>query len=252
MNYIIDDNTKYFTEFIECIKNLQNKIPIQFQHSNMSNIIFQTEQLTRKFFFDIIIKYSYKNIILDYSMYNISLIKNFNNNSKTIICPIFFTDNMFFNINIKKYDIVFIGHLSHRRQHILNELLIHGYTILIIQNEYDFYKKYDLICSAKILVNIHAYDDYRVFEFARCSIPIYNKVIVISEECEGVYEELKNPINKFIIEHSIIVDYENIVKKCINELVNYKEPIIDYNNLRLISNQEILRINTELKEYEYK
>ena len=250
MNYIIDDNTKYFSEFIQCIKFLQNKIPIQFQHCNESNLIFQTEQLTRKILFDIIIKYSYKNIILDYSMYNIHLLKKINNNSKTIICPIFFTDNMFFNINIKKYDIVFIGHLSDRRQNILNELLKHGYTILIIQNEYDFYKKYDLICSSKILVNIHAYDDYRVYEFARCSIPIYNKVIVISEECEGISEELKNPINKFVIEHSIIVDYENIVQKCMNALVNYREPTIDYNNLRMITNTEILRINAEIKEYE--
>jgi len=108
MNYIIDYNTKYFREFIECIKFLHNKKPIQFQYSNISNIIFQTEQLTRKIFFDMFIKYSYNNIILDYSMYNISIIKNKNNNSKTIICPVFFTDNMFFNINLKKYDIVFI------------------------------------------------------------------------------------------------------------------------------------------------
>lgn len=245
--FIEDHNTKYFLEFVECIRHLDNKIPIKFQ-SGTEKLIFQTEQLTRRCFYNMILKFSFESVLMDYSMYNIHLINLVNKQAKCILCPIFYTEEMRFNVD-KKYDFVFIGHLSQRRQQILNELLKYGFNMLIIQNEFDFRKKYELICSAKCLVNVHAYENYNVFEFARCSIPIYNNVKVVSEVCDGIDLEKQNPANKFVLERTVFAEFDQIVMSCVEALKSDVKPI-DYEELNRLREEEIKRINTELKAYD--
>jgi hypothetical protein len=247
MNYIEDKNTKYFTEFIECVKCLDCK-GIKFQFGT-DKIVFQTEQLTRKYFYNLILKISFDCILLEYSNYNKSLIQIVNKDAKVVLCPIFYTKNMRFNEPIKLYDFVFIGHLSDRRKLILNELLKYGVNVLIIQSEFDYHKKYKMICSAKCLVNIHVYEDYNVFEFARCAIPIYNGVRVISEICEGMEEEKLNPVNKYLLDRTKFAYYDQLVYTCMDTLHREVEKI-NYQELEEISEKEIKRINTELKEYD--
>jgi hypothetical protein len=106
-----------------------------------------------------------------------------------------------------------------------------------------------LICSAKCLVNVHAYENYNVFEFARCSIPIYNGVKVVSEICDGIELEKQNPVNKFVLERTVFAEFDQIVMSCVEALKTEVEPI-NYEELMRLSEEEINRINTELKEYD--
>ena len=243
---INEDNNKYFLEFILCLKYLQ--IPtIKFQQGN-NKFIFQTEQLTRSDWKNKINDISKVSIILDYSEYNKKLLLDTNNRAIIIICPIFFTHEMRFNNVQKDFDFVFIGGLNERRNKIIDSLKNKGFSVLIINDIFDFDQKYQKIMKAKCLINIHFADDYKVFEFARCAIPCFNNIKIISENCEGLEYEKNNPINRFIIDRIIFCNYEDIVEVAIKNL-NNQFININYDQLQIISENEKFRINSELKRY---
>jgi hypothetical protein len=244
--FIEENNTRYFSEFILCLKYLQVPQTIKFQNGK-NKFIYQTEQLTRNNWKNLITENSQYSILIEYSEYNKKILLENNSKAQIIISPIFFVPEMKFNNN-KEFDFVFIGGLNSRRQNILDKLIEKKYKVLIINNIFDFNLKYLEILKAKCLINIHADEDYKVFEFTRCAIPCYNNMIIISENCEGLEYEKNNPINKFIIERVIFCNYDDIIDTSIQHL-NHKQSEIDYNQLQIISKLEIERINDEFKRY---
>ena len=280
LNIIDSIHKKYFPEFILSINlisrncsninedniNNQNKFNIHLQNIccynfKNFNFIYNTEQLSIKRWIDLISKLSYNYTIFDYSLYNIELLKNINPSCYSIFFPILFDkQNMLFeNNNLNKiYDISFIGSLTQRRSFIINQLKNKGYTINIINDCYDFKDKYNKILSSKILLNIHAHNDYKIFEFARCSIPIFNSQIVISENSldnESVLDKNINKdkinINDYILDKVIFSDYDKIIDKVedvLNNIDRY-EYKIDIKELEYYNDKEINRLNNFFKSF---
>jgi hypothetical protein len=238
--FIQDENIKYFSEFVWCLQKL-DVYNVKFQSGNYS-IIFQTEQMSYDFFLKKLLQYK-NNLILDYSKINISILSKYRNN--LIHCPVFFIREFLFDKKEKEYDFVMIGHFSERRKEIYLKLKERGYNILNITNEYDMKKKYDLILRAKCLVNIHTYEDCKIFEFARCAVPVYNNMNVISET-SIIDLDRQNLSNRYITDHVLFCDYGKLIDTCISNLD--REISVDYAYLEKISKFEINRINKEIKK----
>ena len=160
---------------------------------------------------------------------------------------------LFENNNLNKiYDISFIGSLTERRSFIIDQLKNKGYKINIINDCYDFKDKYNKILSSKILLNIHAHNDYKIFEFARCSIPIFNSQIVISENSlDKELSKEKMNINDYILDKVIFSDYDKIIDKIedvLNNIDRY-EYKIDIEELEYYNDKEINRLNNFFKSF---
>jgi len=250
---------KYFIEFIYSILifnsktlNLNYQKLIHFQNKNSNEnedkiIIFNTEQLSIPEWYQNIFNLSLKYPILDYSEENIKLIKNFNLNSNCILFPILFDKNKcLFNYKLENciYDIGFIGCLTDRRIKILNQLLNLNYKIHFIENIYDFEEKYKEIFKCKILLNLHAFDNYKIFEFARCSIPVFNSQIIISENSLDNVEN-SSGLNKIILSKINFCSYDDIVNNTIEILNNTEKSKYEINikELEEETDKEIERIN---------
>jgi len=282
LNIIDSIHKKYFPEFIlslnlisrtcsstnikEDIIDNQNKFNIHLQNISSYdfknfNFIYNTEQLSIKKWIDLISKLSYNYTIFDYSLYNIELLKNINPSCYSIFFPILFDkQNMLFenNLDDKIYDISFIGSLTEKRSFIINQLKNKGYKINIVNDCYDFKDKYNKILSSKILLNIHAHNDYKIFEFARCSIPIFNSQIVISENSfdeklvlnKDISKEISN-INDYILDKVIFSEYDKLIDKVedvLNNIDRYKYKI-DIEELEYYNNKEINRLNNFFKSF---
>lgn len=143
---------------------------------------------------------------------------------------------------IKNYEypkinnVVFIGTLYKRRINILkkikgvkiitelqrkcNKLLLKKISKSSLLNGYTEESK-KLLYGSKILVNIHACSEYKIYETLRCDPCMHNKVIIISERSN---DEMKNPYY-----HNIIfTEYKNIPHMVNVVLKNYE---YYYNNL---------------------
>ena len=257
------NNNNFSEEKIKFNIHLQNITCYDFKNFNF---IYNTEQLSIKKWIDLISKLSYNYTIFDYSLYNIELLKNVNPSSYSIFFPILFDkQNMLFQNNSNKiYDISFIGSLTDRRSFIIDKLKNKGYKINMINNCYDFKDKYEQILSSKILLNIHAYDDYKIFEFARCSIPIFNSQIIISENsldeerlCGVLDNKIENTIKKkdnindYVLDKVIFTDYNKIIDKVedvLNNIDKY-EYKIDIEELEYYNDKEINRLNNFFKSF---
>lgn len=243
----------FFIEFYATLKYLNNflkdDININFQkYENGCEYTFNTEQLILKDRLNPIIEISKKSKIIDFSEENLKILKKYNKDNKSILVPILFDkENMIFDNQDKIYDIVFIGWMSDRRKKILESLK--DLNILYVENVYDFKEKYTLILKAKILLNIHSYEESNIFEFVRCSIPIFNSMIVISENSLDNYQNCKNEINKFVLSKVIFESYNNLENKVREVLNNYNEfkYDINYEELNNINQKEILRIQKDIQ-----
>lgn len=239
-------DNKFFSEFQSCLKYLQTPL-IKFQKGN-NKFIFQTEQLTREEWKNNAIETSKYSILLEYSEYNKKILLENNHNAHVILCPIFLTIEMMFNVPEKIFDFVFIGSCNERRNFIIEKIKKKGFSVLILNNNFDFNNKYEEILKAKCLINIHYNEDYKVFEFARCTIPCFNNMIIVSENCDGLEYEKNNPVNKLIIDRINFSKYEDLVETAIMSL-NKDTEILDISLLQDLSEIEKNRINNELKNY---
>lgn len=249
--FIQDENIKYFREFVWCLEKI-NVYHVKFKTGNHTAkfkrenypIVFQTEQLVYKdrltqFLNDTV----NTKIILDYSVINKSILSK--HNKTVILCPIFYMKEFVFPPQPKEYDFVMTGYFTPRRMKIHQELIERGFKVLNITNEYDMVNKYKLILSAKCLLNIHAYDGESMFEFARCSVPVYNSMNVISEK-SLIQNEQNNLTNDYVLDHIIFCDYDDVIEMAIKNLE--RKINVDYSYLEKISRYEIQRINRELSK----
>lgn len=208
------------------------------KYANYKNItLFNTEQLSR----NDIMKHEYiKNAIssnipiIDYSMQNSNIFKNFNKLSGYL--PYQYNDNeivtlqSLINNTKKEYDVAIIGTPSPYRTKIINELTKNNIKVNYMKET--FQNKRDLeISKAKILLNIHFNGEFKIYEHLRCDRWIFAGMLVISE----------NTIDNDCLDvrDLVIFDkYENLVGTVKNVLNEYDA---HYNkfakmSLRLIPN----------------
>jgi len=148
-------------------------------------ILYNIEQLTReKILHQSISRMKADDVIevWDYSIANVSILKNYGIQARYVPMrlPI---DTIVHYSNYRlssEYDIVFCGQLSDYRDTILRQLEQRGKTVKRIDSIYTE-ERDRLIGKAKLLINIHYNEDYRIFESIRCEPWIASGMKVLSE-----------------------------------------------------------------------
>jgi hypothetical protein len=206
-NNMNQNNTFFiFMQFIpqEIIQNIQFYIE---HHYKLG--LFNTEQLSRPSYEKIINSYHPYFYRVDYSEVNLFFVSN---ELKKIYLPYQVHHNEIFNYP-KSADVCIIyPYKSERRYKIINELKNCGIHIDEISGFLG--TRDEKLFRYKILLNIHFDEDYNIFEEMRCNRCIMNQMIVISEK--SWYDDLH-----LLRKHFLICDYEQIVDKVKDVLINY-------------------------------
>jgi hypothetical protein len=236
-----DYKGKKYIEFLDIV----NQYPTD---TDSDKIIYNTEQLTREIMLYRLSELSKRYTIFDYSSTNLDLLKKMNFYNKSCLLPVLFDrDNMCFNKNtVKEFDVIFLGDLSERRHNIIKQLVAKGLTVYILTSCYDFKLKHEMIMRAKVLINIHANDDYNVFEFARCSVPVFNDCVVVSETS---LPERGSFVNDYVLSRVIFEEYDKLVGKVVDVINNYNtyRYSSNYTDLEELTKREITKITSELE-----
>lgn len=163
---------------IESVQHLHvaNKIPIiLYNIEQMTRDTMRTSHVERMLLSDIM-------EVWDYSLANASILKNHGVNVKHV--PIKLSLDMILkyrNYRVEpEYDIIFCGQMSEYRQNILTQLQEKGKKVKIIDGDYSGQRDID-IGKAKLLINIHYNENYRIFESIRCEPWIASGMKVLSE-----------------------------------------------------------------------
>lgn len=233
-DYLVFINLIYYEPISKLIKYLSNLTGIK--------IIYNFEAITNRRR-DLIIKITpYIDGFLDYSYNDLDIGNKYKvllpKPNSTEICP------------TKENQIVFIGKIYPRRKRILN-LLSKKYKLIIMSNKWGIDRD-KILYNTKILVNIHANNDYHTFESIRCVPCMFKKVIVISEKS---INQDKLPYSKYIV----WVQYDEIISKVSEILDNYDQfyanlfkdfdPIsYDYDVIELMKNFKENKIDQQLIE----
>lgn len=158
----------------------------EFPESHSKKILYNIEQMTREDKYMLCESRMKKEDIIeiwDYSITNYNILKGHGFNIRhvpfrlTIDKIINYRD---LNIENKLYDIAFTGQVGPYRQKILDELSAKGKTVLILENNYTDSRDIQ-IGKARLLINIHYNESYKVFESIRCEPWLSSGFPVLSE-----------------------------------------------------------------------
>ena len=145
-------------------------------------ILFNLEQVTESSTwmseaYQLLLK---NNPVWDYSKKNISALKNMGIDCQAI-CKIGYVPQLcrIPIADLQDIDVLFIGSLNKRRQHILSQIQAIGLKVHWV---FDIYgaERDKLYGRTKVALNIHAYDT-KVFEIVRVSYLLANQICVVSE-----------------------------------------------------------------------
>ena len=259
-NLIIEDDniTNVFLSYVPPSENIE----LIYKNNKIINLFYlNTEQVTRPNIKDFInnnlsflikLKDKYQNVnidIIDYSIQNITLLKNmvFLNSYNIYHIPYQYNEKenkklVNFLKNKKIYDVAHCGTSSSYRMNILQKINNKKLGVNICTGYFDD-RDID-IAKSKILINIHFEKTYNVFESIRCDRWIFANHLVLSEDsindnlndlkdCIVIckYEDLPNFTEK------IINKYDIYKKLYINNKVNIRNKVIQarkelYDNFR--------------------
>lgn len=254
---IIFDSKDEFTIDRKNVYIFIQKIPIWILNFEENNIyLLNTEQLSineHNLYITNIANNNTNIGLIDYSMGNISFIKN----NKINYLPYQYNKididklSYFKFISLYKYDVVIVGAQSKRRQYIYDGLRTNGINITFLDKIWGDKRDYEISCS-KILLNIHFADNYLMYEPLRCDRWIFSGMFVISESS---FEDDKIDISDLII----FSNYENLIQKVTHVVQNYdsylekfvskreehlniiiKQRIESANNLNLLFSEKLL------------
>lgn len=213
----------YLDSFTENNSNLKNNIFIFMQfipHEIIQNIqfyinhsyklcLFNTEQLSRPTYATTINSYHPFIYRMDYSEINLLVVAN---ELKKVFLPYQVHYNEIKNYHKINDVCIIYPYKSERRHKIINELKSCGIQVDEISGFLG--TRDEKLFRYKILINIHFDEDYNIFEEMRCNRCIMNQMIVISEK--SWYDDLH-----LLRRHFIVSDYDNIVPKVKDVLINY-------------------------------
>lgn len=181
------DTFRYFVESPLCPQASEPiHIGIWSRIPPIGRIIYNTEQLSRPEMLRVIkniIKKSNPLEIWDYSLANIHILKN--NNILARHVPLespgwYVKELQSYRKDEQEYDVGFSGWMSPRRLKILNKLKASGLSVNIVANIFGKERDKEL-AKCKIILNIHASPEYKIFESNRCEPWLKAGVRVISE-----------------------------------------------------------------------
>ena len=155
---------------------------------------------------------------IDYSHANVAQLPE-KYHDKIIVLPILCFKAFLFPRQTILYDVGFIGTMTGRRKAIVEQLQSKFRTLVI--NTFDMTEKNKQVLQCRILINIHAGENYQVFEFTRCVIPIYNGVPILSEDTPN--NKFEKGLNKLIVETPEYVPYDKLVDAVPAMLERYKD-----------------------------
>ena len=229
--------------FIILFSHLLKKLPATNKY-----IIYQLEQKKKSNF---ITEKVLENILnslftLDYSLDNIN---NFNKEIQQKISylpmPIINKLDSTITTNTNIYDLLFYGHINHRRQQILDKLK-EKYNILIIENKFGD-EMYNIIKKSKIIINLHAYMN-SILETARINEVLpYNKLIISELPCNSDIINKKFYENKIVFCEQIYNDLNNITN-LFDQIDYYLKPD-NYNNFIVHNKNNIENIYNNSLNY---
>jgi len=227
-----------FYHFLNSDLSPTRDLPIVIRYYNedllpSSFIYYNTEQLTSKknglkvdFIIRFIKTYNVKEI-WDYSKINIEIFKQHSIDAKYVPLqtPKWYSDKLqeFRNEGIL-YDIGICGSSTSRREEIYRKLIEKGIKLKVIVNVFGDERDREL-AKCKILLNIHAQDDYTVFESARCDAWLSIGVPIISEN------SLDND------SRCINVEYDQLVSKVV-EIVEVEKRKMSICLVMIVKNEE--------------
>jgi hypothetical protein len=119
--------------------------------------------------------------VWDYSIENIRILKSHGIKAKHVPLrtPQTYKDTLNAWRHSIEYDVGFCGHLSERRQEIIQALEEKGLTVLVVNTWGEERDKQ--LAKCKIHINIHCAEDYKIFESARCEPWLSIGVPIVSE-----------------------------------------------------------------------
>ena len=256
-NFIVPKflNSKHIYVFGQMWFPLEN-VPPKIYNSERF-YFFNVEHLTEGNRFNHIttlIKHNIK--IIDYSIINVSILDDFIKHNypkypyKILYIPYQFNlnENNILHSNKFKYDIGIINalikpnssissELTYRRNKIWEDL---QKTDLKILNIIGWGKERDkLISECKIILNIHHFENFKIFEHVRCDRLLFANKIIISDNslCH----------DKLDINHLVIwEDFDKIIKTAQNIINNFD---FYYDNIQLIDKNSIINIRKTYLNY---
>jgi hypothetical protein len=186
-------------------------------------IYYQIEQINSPF-----LKYNQmvnSQYIWEISMFNTLFYEKNIDLNKVYYCPLPFYNNDYKNSDIK-YDLLFYGNLNDRRKHILLKIK-NKYNIKILSNVYGD-NLYKYISKAKIIINLHYYDDAFLETCRINEILNYDKIIISELPHKYDYQ------NKLLY-YDIVVFFEILNKNMSNidnlfQIIEYYLIPENYNN----------------------
>ena len=260
-NYIdIDDINKYFNNYDIFIFG---QVWLSEQNENFyknSNIFFlNVEQLTEQTRFDHIITHMKHNMpIIDFSLANILFLKkyikinNIDYKSNLLLLPYQF--NSIENFHLKndecdyEYDIGIINAITKKDKSNSNNLVYKRYDIWqkIIKTKWKYInilgwgeERDKLINKCKIIINVHNFDAFNIFEHIRCDRLVFSNKIILSEF--SLYQE-----DLDIKDYIIWEDYDKIMNTANYILENFEKFDIKKDFMNLINNRKkILQENID-------
>jgi hypothetical protein len=203
-----------------------------------------TEQCSRKIIITNVINKS--NLIhFDYDLYQ-STIYNFHYMPYQINMKEINMIEKYIKNNNKVYDVCVMSNNTERRIKIYKELLKENINVLVIDAWNNI--RDEKISKCKILLNIHAGDDYNIFEHLRCDRLVLSGQLIISEKSLSddlldikdliIMVDSNNLIDKI---REVLENYDEIYKKFINDLNRMKNDIIKNREIELFKCYEILQ-----------
>ena len=206
-----------FINFVESSLCPQSSTPIYIGCDSIppNHIFYNTEQLS----YDGAVKKVLDHIkkgnpvkVWDYSLANVEILKKHNIIARHV--PLespgwYIKELQSYRKNGQEYDVGFTGLMTARRLNILNKLKELGITVNILDGV--FGKKRDKeLAKCKILLNIHAFPHYKIFESNRCEPWLKAGVTIISENsldndarCINViYSDIIKTVKKRIKEYT--------------------------------------------------
>lgn len=156
-----------------------------YENDTSQKIIYNLEQMTREKIRKLSIPRMLKNDVMevwDYSIGNTSILKNNMKNVRHVPMRLSL-DTILKYRNYRKnseYDVVFCGALSDYRNHILTQIEQRGFTVQRITNNYTNSRDI-IIGKARVFLNIHYNEEYKIFETIRCEPWLASGMTVVSE-----------------------------------------------------------------------
>ena len=205
------DTFKFFLESDNCPPHHYPIVIWSTERYPDKYILYNSEQLSSKCKFDGFLSKLSSSVveIWDYSAENVKILAANGITAKHVppISPNWYKDILKGYGDNHVYDVGFAGCDSERRKRILDALRSHGVSVNYMQTYGEERDK--ALASCKILLNIHCFDDFAIFESARCEPWLSIGKCVISEN------SLDND------PRCINVDYHMIVLTVLNTLKLY-------------------------------